>query len=69
MGNLRKEFKLPSGRRIDFLDIKNGKVYELKPNNPRSIRAGMKQLDDYINELKQMPEFKNKNWEGILEVY
>ena len=66
---MRKEFKLPSGRRIDFLDIMNGKVYELKPNNPRAIRAGMKQLDAYIKELKQIPEFKNTNWEGILEIY
>lgn len=67
--NLRKEYKLPSGRRIDFLDRVNGKVYELKPNNPRAIKAGMKQLEIYINELKTMPEYKNVNWEGILEVY
>ncbi len=67
--NLRKEYKLPSGRRIDFLDRANGKVYELKPNNPRAIKAGMKQLEMYINELKTMPEYKNVNWEGILEVY
>jgi RHS repeat-associated protein len=69
MRHMRKEFKLPSGRRIDFLDIKNAKVYELKPNNPRAVRAGMKQLNGYIDELKQIPEFKNKKWEGILEVY
>jgi hypothetical protein len=67
--NLRKEYKLPSGRKIDFLDRANGKVYELKPNNPRAIKAGMKQLEMYINELKTMPEYKNVNWEGILEVY
>lgn len=69
MRSMRKEFRLPSGRRIDFLDIKNGKVYELKPNNPRGIRAGMKQLNVYMEELKTMDRFKGKNWEGILEVY
>jgi hypothetical protein len=25
-----KEFRLPSGKRIDFLDAANGKIYELK---------------------------------------
>lgn len=67
--DLHKEFRLPSGCKIDFLDIKNYKVYELKPNNPRAIKAGIKQLNNYIEELKHMPEFKNKNWEGVLEVY
>jgi len=67
--NLRKEYRLPSGRRIDFLDRVNGKVYELKPNNPRAVKDGMKQLELYINELKTMPEYKGINWEGILEVY
>lgn len=66
---MRKEYKLPSGRRIDFIDRANGKVYELKQNNPRAIRDGMKQLEMYINELKTMPEYKNVNLEGILEVY
>lgn len=69
-GNLRKEFKLPSGRRIDFLDIKNAKVYELKPNNPRAIRAGTKQLNTYIEELKTMDRFKEKklgrDYRGLL---
>ncbi len=27
-GMIGKEFRLPSGRRIDFLDIKNSTVYE-----------------------------------------
>ncbi len=58
-----------SGRRIDFLDIKNGKVYELKPNNPRAIRAGMKQLEQYIKELKEHPKLKHIEWEGVLEAY
>lgn len=64
-----KEFVLPSGRRIDFLDRVNGKVYELKPNNPRAIREGQKQLQRYIEELKTIPRFKDIQWEGILETY
>ncbi len=67
--NLRKEFVLPSGRRIDFIDITNGKVYELKPNNPRAIREGMKQLEQYVKELKEHLRLKHIECEGILEVY
>jgi hypothetical protein len=64
-----KEYVLPSKKRIDFLDIVNGKVYELKPNNPRAIREGQKQLQRYIEELKTIPDFKGVNWEGVLETY
>ena len=64
-----KEFILPSRRRIDFLDIENGKVYELKPNNPRAILEGKKQLARYIEELKTIPKLKDIEWEGILETY
>lgn len=60
---------MPSKKRIDFIDIVNGKVYELKPNNPRAIREGQKQLQIYIEELKTIPDFKGINWEGILETY
>jgi hypothetical protein len=65
-----KEFVLPSGRRVDFIDIANGFVYELKPNNSRAIAKGMSQLRGYIDELKHMPEFSHiTNWKGILDVY
>ena len=52
--DLIKEFRLPSGKRIDFLDLSNGKLYELKPFNTRQIKAGMKQLDGYMKELQSM---------------
>lgn len=38
--DLKKEYGLPSGKRIDFLDKKNKIIYELKPNNPVQIRKG-----------------------------
>ena len=64
------EFVLPSGRRVDFIDTTNGFVYELKPNNSRAIAKGMNQLRDYIDELKNMPEFSHiTNWKGVLDVY
>jgi hypothetical protein len=64
-----KEYVLPSKKRIDFLDEINGIVYELKPNNPRAIREGNKQLQRYIDELKTIPDFKKINWVGILDTY
>ena len=35
------------GNRMDFVDINNRIIYELKPNNPRSINQGIKQLKRY----------------------
>ncbi len=65
----RKEYILPSGKRVDFLDRKNGIIYELKPNNLRSIRVGMKQLEMYRRELQTIPAFKDVSWRIILETY
>lgn len=65
-----KEYVLPSGRRMDFIDTVNGFVYELKPNNTRAINKGLSQLSSYISELAAMPEFAHiKKWKGILDVY
>ena len=36
----RKEYVLPSGKRVDFIDMENKIVYELKPNNPNQILKG-----------------------------
>lgn len=64
-----KEYRLPSGRRIDFLDIKNGTIYELKPFNPRAMQAGQKQLQMYMQELQTIPQFKGINWKTVLDTY
>ncbi|PVD49399.1 hypothetical protein DC498_25290, partial [Terrimonas sp.] len=64
-----KEFRLPSGKRIDFLDITNKTVYELKPFNPRAMQQGEKQLQTYIQELQSMPEFKGIQWQKVLDTY
>jgi hypothetical protein len=37
-----KEYVLPSERRMDFLDASKGIIYELKPFNPRAMKAGQK---------------------------
>ena len=68
-GEFGKEFRLPSGRRIDFLDINNQIIYELKPYNPRAIRQGQKQLQIYLKELQSMPRFQGYQWQTVIEFY
>ncbi len=64
--NLRKEYRLPSGKRIDFIDLDNKIVYELKPNNPSAIKSGQKQAQEYVNEL--IEEFGGE-WTIIIDTY
>lgn len=68
-GEIGKEFRLLSGKRIDFLDINKGIIYELKPNNPRAIQQGQRQLDMYLKELQSIPEYKGFNWKTVLDTY
>jgi hypothetical protein len=39
-----KEFKLESGQRADAVNLGSREVVELKPNNPRAIRLGMRKV-------------------------
>jgi hypothetical protein len=61
-----KEFRLPSGKRIDLLDI-NSTIFELKPFNPRAMKAEENQLKIYMKEmnspavLQKYPEFNGIN--------
>jgi hypothetical protein len=68
-GEEGKEFVLPSGRRIDFLDIENRTIYELKPFNPRAMNQGLNQLFRYQEELESMPRFQGIQWKTVLETY
>jgi RHS repeat-associated protein len=64
-----KEFRLASGRRIDFLDTTNNIIYELKPFNPRQTGLGQKQLQCYKQELRSVPEFQGREWWTVLDTY
>ncbi len=69
-----KEYTLPSGKRVDGIDFKSGKVYELKPNNPNGLSSGNAQLQGYIDELNELAKKYpgsnwDKNWSGILDTY
>jgi RHS repeat-associated protein len=59
--------QLPSGRKPDAVNYDTGHVYELKPNNPRAIKRGEKQLGEYLKELQEWkPE---KKWSGTVITY
>ncbi len=61
-----KEFQLPSGRRIDFIDFEKKIIFELKPNNARAIKEGKKQLDLYLKEVESI---YGKGFKTVLETY
>jgi hypothetical protein len=63
-----KEVTLPSGRRVDAINWETHEVIELKPNNPRAIREGEKQLQDYLDELNEAYP-GDKPWTGRVETY
>ena len=50
------------GIRIDYLDIDNKVIYELKPFNPRSVKQGIRQLEKYNQKL-------GGGYKMVLEVY
>lgn len=64
--NKIKEYVLPSGKRVDFIDFDNKIVYELKPNNPNQIRKGTKQLAGYLEEIETV---FGKGWSSVLDTY
>ena len=61
-----KEYVLPSGKRVDFIDFDTKTVYELKPNNPNQIKKGKGQLENYLKEIE---EKFGKGWKAILDTY
>lgn len=61
-----KEFRLPSGKRVDFIDFQNKTIYELKPNNPRQIKAGYEQLNEYLQEVQSI---YGSGWKTVLDLY
>jgi len=63
-----KEYIIKGTRKkIDFLDIENGIIYELKPNNTNAIAKGFRQASGYAEELKKL--FPNVNWKIIVDTY
>lgn len=65
-GKYEHDVRLPSGQRPDAVDFESSLVRELKPDNPRAIRLGMKQLARYLRELQRLT---GKKWTSFLDSY
>jgi hypothetical protein len=63
---LFKEYSKIKGIRPDFVDVNKRIIYELKPNNPRGIKSGLKQLEKY---KKKFEEAYGGVWETVLDLY
>lgn len=63
---LRKEYRLPSGKRIDYIDFETKTIYELKPNNLNQIKLGTQQLQGYLDEVESL---FGKGWKTVLDTY
>ncbi|MET0625293.1 MAG: VWA domain-containing protein [Pyrinomonadaceae bacterium] len=57
---------LKSGRRPDAVDYGNKVVRELKPNNPRAVRRGERQVDRYRDELQRE---HGGDWKRAVDTY
>ena len=54
------------GFRVDAIDFINRIVRELKPNNPRAIARGLKQVERYRKHLEKVT---GKKWTGKVDTY
>lgn len=61
-----KEVRLPSGKRADAVNFEERHVKELKPDNPRAMTKGEKQVEAYRQELQK--EYGG-NWRSSVEGY
>jgi hypothetical protein len=61
-----KEVRLPSGKRADAVNWEARTVKELKPDTPRAVRRGEKQVEGYRRELEEMT---GESWTGTVETY
>lgn len=62
----QKEFQLPSGKKVDAINFQKKHIKELKPNTPKQIREGQKQVEGYIKEAEKA---YGGRWSGSVETY
>jgi hypothetical protein len=49
----KSEVTTPSGKRMDRYDATNKHIREIKPDNPRQIKRGKKQVEQYRREMEE----------------
>lgn len=62
-----KEFARVPGIRPDFVDFTTKTIYELKPFNPRAVKAGEKQLKNYKTAMEKA--YPGTIWTTVLDTY
>lgn len=62
-----REVRLASGRRADAVNFETREIVELKPNNPRAIALGRRQLGRYADELNR--EFPGRPFTTRVQTY
>jgi hypothetical protein len=67
-GEYETEVTLPSGKRVDAVHETLPEVRELKPDNPRAVQRGQKQVDAYARELESMDP-QGRTWTGTVDTY
>jgi hypothetical protein len=62
-----KEYRGIKGIRPDFVDFSTKTIYELKPFNPRAMKAGEKQLTNYKAAFEAA--YPGTVWKTVLDTY
>ncbi|CAM3148235.1 hypothetical protein DRF59_19990 [Chryseobacterium flavum] len=62
-----KEFRGIPGIRPDFVDFRTKTIFELKPFNPRAMKAGKKQLLKYKKAFEK--KYPGTTWNTVLDTY
>jgi len=65
-GVAMKEFREIPGIRPDFVDFSTQTIYEYKPFNPRAMRQGWRQLNNYKSLFEQN---YGGTWKTVLDTY
>lgn len=62
----QKEVQLKNGKRADAVNFEKRHVKELKPDNPRAIKRGEKQVEEYRQQLENQT---GEKWTCSVETY
>jgi hypothetical protein len=65
-GDYDHQVTLPSGKRPDAVNWKTKDVRELKPDNPKAISRGQRQVDKYRQELEDVT---GDSWSTHVDTY
>ena len=69
-GYKKEQTLRPTKKRADAVNYGEGIVRELKPNNPRAIKKGERQVKEYVDILNRTnPLAEGQSWQGVVDTY